>query len=277
MARHDIPTAAFRSFLSHEFNEASAYISSNPFPSGKCVIKASGLAAGKGVLIPSTNEEAIEALKSVMVDREFGDAGDEVVIEECLTGPEISVLAFCDGYTIVPMPAAQDHKRIGEGDTGLNTGGMGAYAPAPVATQEIMARVMQESLEPTIKGMREDGELLRMRMCLWAITDSIGFPFVGMLFTGFMLTPSGPKVLEYNVRFGDPETQALMLLLDDETDLAEVMLVRSHDFHMSPADDRRHVSSEDSTLSSLATEMDMLYPSSSHPAATLAATPRVLP
>lgn len=160
MARHDIPTAQFRSFLSHEFTEASAYISSNPFPSGKCVIKASGLAAGKGVLIPATNEEAIEALKSVMVDREFGDAGDEVVIEECLTGPEISVLAFCDGYTIVPMPAAQDHKRIGEGDTGLNTGGMGAYAPAPVATPEIMARVMQESLEPTIKGMREDGRLL---------------------------------------------------------------------------------------------------------------------
>lgn len=158
MARHDIPTAQFRSFLSNQFSEASAYINSNPFPSGKCVIKASGLAAGKGVLIPATNEEAIEALKSVMVDREFGDAGDEVVIEECLTGPEISILAFCDGYTIVPMPAAQDHKRIGEGDKGPNTGGMGAYAPAPVATQEIMNRVMEESLLPTIKGMRQDGE-----------------------------------------------------------------------------------------------------------------------
>lgn len=157
MAAHSIPTAQFRSFLSHQFNEAAAYILSN-YPSGKCVIKASGLAAGKGVLIPSSKDEAIKALHSVMVEREFGDAGDEVVIEECLVGPEISVLAFCDGYTIVPMPAAQDHKRIGEGDTGLNTGGMGAYAPAPVATPEVMDRVVKEALEPTIRGMREDGE-----------------------------------------------------------------------------------------------------------------------
>ncbi|WVF68736.1 phosphoribosylamine-glycine ligase [Kwoniella sp. CBS 6097] len=207
MARHNIPTAAFRSFTINQYNDAVAYIESNPFSSGRCVIKASGLAAGKGVLIPENDEEALAALKSVMVDKEFGDAGDEVVVEEYLTGPEISVLAFSDGYTIIPMPAAQDHKRIGEGDTGPNTGGMGAYAPAPVATKEIMERVVTESLEPTIKGMREDG-----------------YPFVGMLFTGFILTPDGPKVLEYNVRFGDPETQALMLLLDDETDLAEVML-----------------------------------------------------
>ncbi|OCF35015.1 phosphoribosylamine-glycine ligase [Kwoniella heveanensis BCC8398] len=207
MARHNIPTAAFRSFTVNQYQDAVAYIESNPFSSGRCVIKASGLAAGKGVLIPENNEEALAALKSVMVDKEFGDAGDEVVVEEYLTGPEISVLAFSDGYTIIPMPAAQDHKRIGDGDTGPNTGGMGAYAPAPVATKEVMERVVKESLEPTIKGMREDG-----------------YPFVGMLFTGFILTPDGPKVLEYNVRFGDPETQALMLLLDDETDLAEVML-----------------------------------------------------
>lgn len=160
MARHNIPTAQFRSFLSHQYSDAVQYIQSSPFPSGRCVIKASGLAAGKGVLIPSSTEEALEALKSVMVNKEFGDAGDEVVIEEYLSGPEISVLAFCDGYTIVPMPAAQDHKRIGEGDTGLNTGGMGAYAPAPVATAEVMERVMQEALLPTIKGMREDGEQL---------------------------------------------------------------------------------------------------------------------
>ncbi|EIW67578.1 hypothetical protein TREMEDRAFT_74449 [Tremella mesenterica DSM 1558] len=207
MARHSIPTASFRSFISSQFSEASAFIKSNPFPSGRCVIKASGLAAGKGVLIPTTTEEALTALKSVMVDKEFGDAGDEVVIEEYLTGPEISVLAFSDGYTIIPMPAAQDHKRIGEGDTGPNTGGMGAYAPAPVATPEIMSRCVKEALEPTVRGMRADGH-----------------PFVGMLFTGFMLTPDGPKVLEYNVRFGDPETQALMLLLDDETDLADIMM-----------------------------------------------------
>jgi phosphoribosylamine--glycine ligase/phosphoribosylformylglycinamidine cyclo-ligase len=207
MARHSIPTAAFRSFLASQYDDAVAYIRSNPFSSGRCVIKASGLAAGKGVLIPETTDEALAALKSVMVDREFGDAGDEVVVEEYLTGPEISVLAFCDGYSVVPMPAAQDHKRIGEGDVGPNTGGMGAYAPAPVATPEIMERVISESLEPTLRGMREDGH-----------------PFVGMLFTGFILAPDGPRVLEYNVRFGDPETQALMLLLDDETDLAEVML-----------------------------------------------------
>jgi phosphoribosylamine--glycine ligase/phosphoribosylformylglycinamidine cyclo-ligase len=224
MARHSIPTATFRSFTSSEFSLASSYINSNPFPSGKCVIKASGLAAGKGVLMPSNNTEAIAALKSIMVDKEFGDAGDEVVIEECLVGPEISVLAFSDGYTIVPMPAAQDHKRIGDGDVGPNTGGMGAYAPAPVATGEIMEQCMKEILEPTLKGMREDGER-HMLVMLFRANGSAGHPFVGMLFTGFMLTPEGPKVLEYNVRFGDPETQALMLLLDDETDLAEVMLV----------------------------------------------------
>ncbi|WVO18577.1 phosphoribosylamine-glycine ligase [Cryptococcus depauperatus] len=207
MARHGIPTAAFRSFTASQYDEAVEYVQSNPFPSGQCVIKASGLAAGKGVLMPQTSEEALAALKSVMLDKEFGDAGDEVVVEECLVGPEISVLAFSDGYTIVPMPAAQDHKRIGEGDTGLNTGGMGAYAPAPIATKEVMERCVKEVLEPTIKGMRQEG-----------------YPFIGMLFTGFMITADGPKVLEYNVRFGDPETQALMLLLSDETDLAEVML-----------------------------------------------------
>ncbi|WVQ84956.1 phosphoribosylamine-glycine ligase [Cryptococcus sp. DSM 104549] len=207
MARHAIPTAAFRSFTKDQHAEAVAYIKSSPFASGRCVIKASGLAAGKGVLIPENDDEALAALKSVMIDQEFGNAGDEVVVEEHLSGPEISVLAFSDGYTIVPLPAAQDHKRIGEGDTGLNTGGMGAYAPAPVATKEVMERCVKDSLEPTIKGLRKDG-----------------YPFVGMLFTGFMLTADGPKVLEYNVRFGDPETQALMLLLDDETDLAEVML-----------------------------------------------------
>ena len=148
------------------------------------------------------------------------------MIEELLTGPEVSVLAFADGYTITPLPAAQDHKRIGEGDTGPNTGGMGAYAPAPVADRETMDRIMKESLLPTISGMRKEGTAA----CLPAIAyDSrlvTGFPFLGLLFTGFMLTPDGPKVLEYNVRFGDPETEALMLLLSDETDLANILLVR---------------------------------------------------
>ncbi|KAF9015577.1 aminoimidazole ribonucleotide synthetase [Cyathus striatus] len=204
MARHNIPTAKFRVFKSGEIEEAIGYVNECNQP---VVLKASGLAAGKGVLIPDTKEEAIAGLKEIMIANVFGNAGNEVVVEELLTGPEISVLAFCDGYTIVPLPAAQDHKRIGEGDVGLNTGGMGAYTPAPVATKEIMNRIMNDTLRPTIDGMRKEG-----------------FPFVGMLFTGFMLTPDGPKVLEYNVRFGDPETEALMLLLESNVDLAAVML-----------------------------------------------------
>ncbi|KAF8506605.1 aminoimidazole ribonucleotide synthetase [Russula emetica] len=204
MTRHAIPTAAFRVFTSSQVNEAIDYVRTCGH---KVVLKASGLASGKGVLIPDTTEDAIAGLKEIMVARAFGSAGDEVVIEELLIGPEISVLAFSDGYTIVPLPAAQDHKRIGEGDTGLNTGGMGAYTPAPVATPAIMDQIMRETLKPTIDGMRREG-----------------YPFVGLLFTGFMLTDSGPKVLEYNIRFGDPETQALMLLLSEDTDLAAVIL-----------------------------------------------------
>ena len=135
-----------------------------------------------------------------------------MVVEEYLTGQELSILAFSDGYTIVPLPAAQDHKRIGDGDTGPNTGGMGAYAPAPAATPAVMSRIMRETLQPTIDGMRREG-----------------FPFVGLLFTGFMLTESGPKVLEYNVRFGDPETEAVLLLL--ESDLASILLVGAQISH----------------------------------------------
>ncbi|KZO95945.1 aminoimidazole ribonucleotide synthetase [Calocera viscosa TUFC12733] len=202
MARHQIPTAAFRTFPSSAYAEACAYVRSCGH---RVVLKASGLAAGKGVLLPTTVEEALQGLEGIMVSRVFGAAGDEVVVEEFLTGPELSVLAFSDGYTVLPLPAAQDHKRISDGDLGPNTGGMGAYAPAPAATPQIMQRLLRESLEPTITGMRRDG-----------------YPFVGLLFTGFVLTDSGPKVLEYNVRFGDPETQALLLLL--EADLAAVML-----------------------------------------------------
>ncbi|KAG6911592.1 hypothetical protein DXG01_011895 [Tephrocybe rancida] len=204
MARHNIPTAAFRVFTNKQIDEAIEYVETCGH---KVVLKASGLAAGKGVLIPDTTEEAIVGLKEMMVKNVFGDAGSEVVIEELLTGPEVSVLAFSDGYTIVPLPAAQDHKRIGDGDVGLNTGGMGAYAPAGIATPAILEQITKESLRPTIDGMRREG-----------------FPFVGMLFTGFMLTQSGPKVLEYNVRFGDPETEALMLLLSDEVDLISVLM-----------------------------------------------------
>ncbi|KAL4069778.1 phosphoribosylglycinamide synthetase [Scleroderma yunnanense] len=204
MERHGIPTAKFRTFSSAQCDDAIEYVRTCGF---RVVLKASGLAAGKGVLIPQTIDEAVQGLKQIMVENVFGAAGHEVVIEELLEGPEISVLAFSDGYTIVPLPPAQDHKRIGEGDTGLNTGGMGAYTPAPVATPAIMDRIMKETLRPTIDGMRKEG-----------------FPFVGLLFTGFMLTDNGPKVLEYNVRFGDPETEALILLLDDDVDLAAVLL-----------------------------------------------------
>ncbi|KAJ4472681.1 aminoimidazole ribonucleotide synthetase [Lentinula lateritia] len=204
MARHSIPTAKFRVFQSSQIDEAIHYVKTCGH---LVVLKADGLAAGKGVLIPQSEEEAIAGLKNILVENVFGAAGNQVVVEEQLTGPEISVLAFSDGYTVVPLPAAQDHKRIGEGDVGLNTGGMGAYAPAPVASPAIMKQIMEESLRPTIDGMRRDG-----------------FPFVGMLFTGFMLTSNGPKVLEYNVRFGDPETEALVLLLDQKADLAAILL-----------------------------------------------------
>ncbi|KAI0375249.1 aminoimidazole ribonucleotide synthetase [Pilatotrama ljubarskyi] len=204
MDRHQIPTAKFKVFASSQVDQAIEYVRTCGF---KVVLKASGLAAGKGVLLPESVDEAIAGLKEIMVDNVFGAAGQEVVVEELLTGPEVSVLAFSDGYTVVPLPAAQDHKRIGEGDTGPNTGGMGAYAPAPVATPDVMDRIMKEVLQPTITGMRREG-----------------FPFVGMLFTGLMITENGPKVLEYNVRFGDPETEALVLLLDPETDLASILL-----------------------------------------------------
>ncbi|KAL0951466.1 hypothetical protein HGRIS_008154 [Hohenbuehelia grisea] len=204
MDRHSIPTAKFKVFKSHEIDDAIAYVQSCGH---RVVLKANGLAAGKGVLIPETVDEAIVGLREIMVQKAFGTAGDEVVVEELLVGQEISVLAFSDGYTVVPLPAAQDHKRIGENDTGPNTGGMGAYAPAPVATPAVLDQIMKQVLRPTIDGMRKDG-----------------FPFVGMLFTGFMLTAEGPKVLEYNVRFGDPETEAIMLLLDDSVDFASVLL-----------------------------------------------------
>ncbi|THV07620.1 aminoimidazole ribonucleotide synthetase [Dendrothele bispora CBS 962.96] len=204
MAKHSIPTAQFRVFKNSEIDAAINYVKTCGHP---VVLKADGLAAGKGVLIPETIDDAIAGLNDILVKSVFGSAGHEVVIEEFLTGPEISVLAFSDGYTIVPLPPGQDHKRIGEGDTGLNTGGMGVYAPAPVATPEIMNQIVNETLRPTIDGMRKDG-----------------FPFVGMLFTGLMLSSNGPKVLEYNVRFGDPETEALMLLLDEKADLAAILL-----------------------------------------------------
>ncbi|KAJ3019930.1 Bifunctional purine biosynthetic protein ade1 [Thoreauomyces humboldtii] len=202
MKKHGIPTAAYEVFT--DFEKAKAYVTAFK---GDLVIKASGLAAGKGVLLPETKEEAVEGLKSIMVDSVFGSAGQEVVVEERLTGEEVSLLAFSDGYTVVPMPAAQDHKRAFDGDKGPNTGGMGAYAPAPIFTAELAKQVQTSVLQATVDGMRRDG-----------------FPFVGVLYAGLMLTPSGPKVLEFNARFGDPETQVVLPLLDDSSDLFEIML-----------------------------------------------------
>jgi len=199
MKKHNIPTAAYENFSDYE--KASEYLKTVKH---NVVIKATGLAAGKGVIIPETQEEAQQALKDIMLDMQFGSAGNEVVIEEFLTGDELSILSFCDGTTIKSLPPAQDHKRIGEGDTGLNTGGMGCYAPTKIATPELIAQIEREILQPTIDGMRKDG-----------------FPMRGCLFTGLMITPDGPKTLEYNVRFGDPETQTVIPLL--ESDLAEIM------------------------------------------------------
>lgn len=203
MARHNIPTAAYGTFTDHA--QAQAYLESVDYD---VVIKASGLAAGKGVLIPSSKEEARAALKSVMVDGEFGSAGSEVVIEERMEGPEASIIAFVDGTNIVCCPAAQDHKRIGEGDTGPNTGGMGAYAPAPIVTPAMLKEICATIVQPCVDGLRAEGR-----------------PFVGCLFTGVMLTATGPKTLEYNCRFGDPETQVIMALLDDQAgdDLFTIM------------------------------------------------------
>ncbi|GAA5994408.1 bifunctional aminoimidazole ribotide synthase/glycinamide ribotide synthase [Rhodotorula paludigena] len=202
MARHNIPTAEYRNFTDHA--AAVEYVKAI---NHDVVLKASGLAAGKGVIIPTSKEEALAGLNDIMVSKEFGVAGEEVVVEEFLTGQELSILTFSDGYTTLSLPPAQDHKRIGEGDTGPNTGGMGTYSPAPAATPSVVEEIQRTIIQPTVDGMRKDG-----------------IPFIGMLFTGIMLTPKGPKVLEYNVRFGDPETQSLMALLSSETDLAELML-----------------------------------------------------
>jgi len=202
MMRHKIPTAEFRTFV--EYEAARSYLEKITHD---VVIKASGLAAGKGVVIPSSKEEALEALKDVMVNKAVGSAGDEVVIEEYLHGEELSILSFCDGYTVRSLPAAQDHKQAYDGDQGPMTGGMGCYSPIKIATPDLVDEIHRTILQPTIDGMRREG-----------------FPFVGILFTGLMITQAGPKVLEYNVRFGDPETQTILPLLSPETDLAEVMV-----------------------------------------------------
>jgi phosphoribosylamine--glycine ligase/phosphoribosylformylglycinamidine cyclo-ligase len=202
MKKYNIPTAAYENFSNYE--DAKKYLNSIDH---SVVLKASGLAAGKGVIIPTTKQEALDALKEIMLDKEFGSAGDEIVIEEFLEGDELSILSFSDGFTIKSLPPAQDHKRIFDGDQGPNTGGMGCYAPTNIATKELIEDIERTVLQPTIYGFTQE------RM-----------PFRGTLFTGLMITKNGPKVLEYNVRFGDPETQTLLPLLSEDTDLAEIMV-----------------------------------------------------
>ena len=199
MKKYGIPTAEYRVFANAD--EALSYLDTASFP---LVLKADGLALGKGVLIAASMEEAKEAVSEIMQEKRFGDSGNRMVIEEFLTGPEVSVLAFTDGKTVVPMISSMDHKRAGDGDTGLNTGGMGTVAPNPYYTEEIAERCMKEIFLPTIRAMSAEG-------C----------PFKGCLYFGLMLTPDGPKVIEYNCRFGDPETQVVLPLL--KTDLLTIM------------------------------------------------------
>jgi phosphoribosylamine---glycine ligase len=194
MKKYNVPTAAYETFTS--YNDAKNYLSSiKTFP---IVIKASGLAAGKGVVIPKSKEEALFELKEIMADHKFGDAGSEIVIEAFLEGEEASVFAICDGENFVCLSPAQDHKRIGEGDTGKNTGGMGAYAPAPLITKDIFDDIKNKIIEPTLKGMINEGS-----------------PYKGVLFIGLMIKGRAINVVEYNCRFGDPETQVVLPLLDE--------------------------------------------------------------
>ncbi len=194
MRRRGIPTGGFATFT--DFDAARDYLLAQTEP---VVIKASGLAAGKGVILPDTAAQAEAALRSIMLNREFGAAGDEVLIEERLTGPEVSVFAFCDGRTAQLMPTAQDHKRAFDRDEGPNTGGMGAYAPAPICPPDLLAEIDETVIQPTLAGLAAEGS-----------------PYVGVLYAGMMLTPAGPRVLEFNCRFGDPETQVLLPLLNSD-------------------------------------------------------------
>ena len=200
MKKYGIPTAKYEVFT--DKNEALEYLKDAPIPT---VIKADGLALGKGVVIAMTRDEALDAVKSMMEDKVFGESGSKIVIEEFLTGPEVSVLSFTDGKTVVPMISSMDHKRALDGDNGLNTGGMGTIAPNPYYTADIAERCMKEIFLPTIEAMNKEGRT-----------------FKGCLYFGLMLTENGPKVIEYNCRFGDPETQVVLPLLDG--DLLEIMM-----------------------------------------------------
>lgn len=198
MKKYGIPTAAYETFT--DPGEALAYLETAKYP---VVLKADGLALGKGVLICGTHEEAREGVRTIMEDRKFGDAGSKMVVEEFMTGREVSVLSFVDGKTIRTMTSAQDHKRAGDGDTGLNTGGMGTFSPSPFYTKEVDAFCRAHIYQPTVDAMAAEGR-----------------PFKGVIFFGLMLTPEGPRVLEYNARFGDPEAQVVLPRM--KTDIVEV-------------------------------------------------------
>lgn len=214
-AKYKVPTAAYGRFRDSE--SAKAFIRQQGAP---IVVKTDGLAAGKGVIIAETVEEAERAVDAAMTDAVFGDAGAELVIEEFMTGEEASFFVLTDGVSVLSLLSAQDHKRVGEGDTGLNTGGMGAYAPAPVLTPELEQRVLAEIVKPTIEGLRAEGK-----------------PYTGVLYAGLMLTADGPKLIEYNVRFGDPECQVLMMLLASDILPA---LIATHDGTLEQADLQWH-------------------------------------
>ena len=214
-AKYNIPTGAYGRFRQRE--AARAYVKEKGAP---IVVKADGLAAGKGVTVAMTEDEALAAIDAAMVDNRFGMAGAEVVIEEYLEGEEASFFALCDGTHALPLGAAQDHKRVGDGDTGPNTGGMGAYSPAPVITRMMTEAIMSTIIRPTVAGMAKEGR-----------------PFKGVLFAGLMITRQGPKLIEYNVRFGDPECQVLMPRL--KSDLLPA-LIAAHDGGLGNFDLRWH-------------------------------------
>ncbi len=204
MKKYDIPTASYEVFS--DYKKALEYVETCPIP---VVVKADGLALGKGVIIAESRQQAKDAVLSIMEDKIFGKSGNNIVIEEFLEGPEVSVLAFTDGETVIPMVSSMDHKRSGDGDTGLNTGGMGTIAPNPFYTKEIEEVCMKEIFIPTINAMKNEGRV-----------------FKGCLYFGLMLTKNGPKVIEYNCRFGDPETQVVLPLL--KSDLLDIMMATTN-------------------------------------------------
>ncbi|MCC8121490.1 MAG: phosphoribosylamine--glycine ligase, partial [Oscillospiraceae bacterium] len=200
MEHYHIPTARYRAFT--QMDQALAYVEQQGAP---IVVKADGLALGKGVVVAQSVQEAQNAVREMMADKKFGQAGTRLVIEECMTGPEVTVLAFCDGEHLCCMPSSQDHKRAYDGNQGPNTGGMGAISPSPNYTPEVARQCMEQIFLPTVAALKAEGR-----------------PFRGVLYFGLMLTPQGPKVVEYNARFGDPECQAVLSLL--ESDLLDILL-----------------------------------------------------